>query len=141
MSIRGLGKSKTILQQLPADLQRPERAVVHLCQSCSAKQPLGPETCARESATSHLPATESAKRTALGLLETRMSCLWHWVGSARSCRNISRAMQAHTRRPRSGACEGNLLHPRCAECGAVCLVAQPEKPTPGGRDSCDPRAL
>ncbi|CAJ1357449.1 unnamed protein product, partial [Effrenium voratum] len=32
LSIRGLGKSKTILQQLPADLQRPERAVVHLCQ-------------------------------------------------------------------------------------------------------------
>ena len=30
LSIRGLGKNKTVLSQVPKDMQRPERAVIHL---------------------------------------------------------------------------------------------------------------
>lgn len=33
LAIRGLGKSKTVMQQLPAEMRRPERGVIHLSQS------------------------------------------------------------------------------------------------------------
>lgn len=37
LAIRGLGKSKAVMQQLSTELRRPERAVIHLSQSYPAK--------------------------------------------------------------------------------------------------------
>ena len=36
LAIRGLGKSKSVLQQMPRDNRRPEKAVLHLMESHSA---------------------------------------------------------------------------------------------------------